>query len=91
MSLCPPPRQSNFQNSLNKALFFLNPVFITILWGYFGVMFKLQGNVFASQRKKNYKQFYSCPRQHCFENLSPSDAFSPNMSKNGFSAEIKLC
>ena len=52
MSLCPPPRQSNFQNSLNKALFFLNPVFITILWGYFGVIFKLQGNVFASQRKK---------------------------------------
>ena len=54
MSLCPPPRQSNFQNSLNKALFFLNPVFITILWGYFGVIFKLQGNVFASQRKKKF-------------------------------------
>ena len=56
------------------------------------MMFQLQGNVFASQKKKGKvsKHFYSCPRQDFFENLSPWDPSSPNTSKNEFSAKTKL-
>ena len=87
MSLCPPPRQSNFQNTLVRTLFFSQPYIYHHVWGY--MMFKLQENAFAHVASKTFPQVIvnlwkkdNCSvlsRQHFSEN-----PFRPNMSKNGF-------